>query len=100
MFAPKLGHVTRCVTRDGLTFVPFFECVALRCCSFAENNSPRKFAVLSSLNYVKSSGTTYLNDISSFLCCYVYVAVLCREAEQRLGNHTTAKILQNLLTHI
>ena len=22
-----------CVTRDGLTFVPFFECVALRCCS-------------------------------------------------------------------
>ena len=48
---------------------------------------------------MKSSGTTYLNDITSFLCGYVYVVVLCREAEQRLGNHTTVTILQNLSTH-
>ena len=29
MFAPKRGHVTHCVTRDGLTFVPFLS----SCCN-------------------------------------------------------------------
>ena len=49
MFAPKHGHVTRCVTRDGLTFVSFLSgCVALRCCRLLRINRLKRFTVLSS----------------------------------------------------
>ena len=45
MFAPKRGHVTHCVTRDGLTFVPFLSSCCIRCRRLVENKSSRKFTV-------------------------------------------------------
>ena len=49
VFAPKLGHVTRCVTRDGLTLVLFLNLCYITSLSFFENKSSRKFSVFVAL---------------------------------------------------
>ena len=49
VFAPKLGHMTRCVTRDGLTLVLFLSLCYITSLSFVENKSSRKFTVFVAL---------------------------------------------------
>ena len=64
MFAPKLGHVTRCVTRDGLTLVLFLSLCYITSLSFVEIKSSRKFTVFVALKL--TTGFSSIIVISPF----------------------------------